>query len=123
MRCPRNGYEWGWLDRDRAILFASFAVLVDFVEKEYPGHVDWETDDEHKKAHEEFIDLYLWWTAGRKVEHDDHDNLSNELYGNRPFREVAKADRDRFHKMSEVLDKKDQEMLHRLIEVRGVLWT
>ncbi len=123
MRYPRNGYEWGWLDRDRAILFASFAVLVDFVEKEYPGYVNWESDDEHKKAREEFIELYNWWTAGRKVEHDAHDKRLNEHYGNRPFREVAKADRDRLHEMSDALDKKDQEMLHRLIEVRGVLWT
>lgn len=31
-----NGYRWGWLDRDRALLLACFTVLRQFVEREEP---------------------------------------------------------------------------------------
>ncbi len=36
MRSPQNGYKWGWCDRSSLLLYAPFAILRDFVEKEYP---------------------------------------------------------------------------------------
>src|SRR5262245_12097023 len=75
MRNARNGYAWGWRDRSDLFMFANFALLVDFVEKEYPGHVDWDYDEEHRAARAEFMELYTWWTVVRKTEHDAIDRL------------------------------------------------
>lgn len=118
MRNTRNGYKWGWIDRNRAVMFAAFAVLVDFVEKEYPGCVDWEYDEDHRKNRNEFMTLYTWWTKERKEEHDAIDKLlPDDIKGATPADYRAYGDAD------DALDAKDTAMLHRLIEVREILWT
>lgn len=99
MRCPRNGYRWGWLDRSEGMLFAAFAILVDFVDREYPGYVDWEHSDEMRAQRDEVMALYRWWTVERKSERDADDGTTD------------------------VVDDKDDEMLLRLVKVRGILWT
>lgn len=106
MRNARNGYAWGYKDRSELIMFAAFAILVEFVEKEYPGVVDWEQDDEIRAARDEFMALYTWWTKGRREEND-------ALY--RETEDVQQK--------ADALDEKDNVMLHRLIKVRGALWT
>jgi hypothetical protein len=43
-------YHWGWLDRSRALIFANFAILCDFVENEdLPAH-RWHWDKETDKT-------------------------------------------------------------------------
>ena len=99
IRNPRNGYTWGWIDRSDAMLFAAFAVLVDFVEKEYPGYVDWEYTDEMRAQRDEILALHRWWTKDRADERDADDGSTDAM------------------------DDKDDAMLLRLMAVRGILWT
>ena len=82
-----------------AMLFAAFAVLVDFVEKEYPGYVDWEYTDEMRAQRDEILALHRWWTKDRADERDADDGSTDAM------------------------DDKDDAMLLRLMAVRGILWT
>lgn len=123
LRFPRNGYKWGWIDRNRAVMFAAFAVLVAFVEKEYPGHVDWDHDDDIKARRDEFMTLYTWWTKERREAHDVHDALMAAAYGVEADRRPTDVEFAKLRASEEALDAKDQEMLHRLVNVRESLWT
>ena len=123
-RCARNGYAWGWIDRSDLFLYANFAILTDFVEKEYPGFVDWDYNEASKANKTEFLALYNWWKTGRKEEHDEVNRLPEPSSGyvlqpgvNKIRIHVNLAD------ALDALDKKDNEMLRRLIAIRGVLWT
>jgi hypothetical protein len=110
-RSPQNGYGWGWIDRDRLLLYASFNILVDFVENEKPFEVtDWEWSEVQKHVKTELEDLYQWWKEGRAKEHAEVDKLL-EVPGSPWIEEQEK------------LNEKDNTQLHRLINVRGFMWT
>ena len=124
MRNARNGYRWGWYDRSDLFIFANFALLVAFVEKEYPGHVDWDYEDNGTRAaRDEFMALYKWWTIERKIERDACDAILATIYNGPlgapvPPEEAAKA-----QAAEEAIEARDDEMLRRLLAVRGALWT
>ena len=88
-----------WRDKDEVILHACFQLLKDFIEqeKEIIEAIDWEYDDEQKKAKAEIDFLYDWWM---KKSHDE-ENLDK-----------LKAQYE-----------EDNEMLKRLIDVRKYLWS
>ncbi len=96
-------YDWGWVDCDNQILYASFNILKSYVEAEMTT-IDWEWDEPHQEVGAEIRALYDWWTVERKAE---HDALTN------------KYDYD----AEEAFAEKDQLMLHRLIIVRSYLWS
>ena len=87
----------GWCDKDVIILHACFQLLKDFVEqeKEMIEIIDWEQDEETKKAKSEIDFLYNWWLQRASKEND----LNEERY------------------------LEDNQMLKRLIEIRKSLWT
>ncbi len=133
--------EKGWCDKDRVMLHAAFQLLVDFVEKEKPGEiVDWGHDPEHQHAWQEIQALYEWWTRTRparkdpleekglkrppirwkKVPGSDLSQLVDYDRKNYPEYEDAVAQHQRLE--NEWHDE-DQRNFHRLVEVRGFLWT
>ena len=141
MRSKVNGYTWGWYDRSTLILFANMALLRDFIEQEkaFDCHVDWDSDEGHKNARLEMLTIYDWWMKGRPAEHKKGDDLLEAAYpgpmvfepipGSTMLRlkndetpELRKL-RDQCIVMEEALEKKDEEMLIRLIKVRGYMWT
>ena len=87
----------GWCDKDIVILYACFQLLKDFVEKEKEiiAQIDWEHDEEIKKAKQEIDFLYSWWLERL----DREDDLDEKQY------------------------LEDNQMLKRLIEIRKYLWT
>jgi hypothetical protein len=108
----------GWVDRDELMLHCAFQCLVDFVEKEERPNPcqdfetykrQWGDDDERsnfslsddyllekRKVDLEILALYNWW----KVDYlEIRDTLRNDTY-----EEINK-------------------MFHRLVEIRGYLWT
>ncbi len=106
LKSPNNGYAWGYCDPVNRLMYAMFAVLVDFVEKEDPlGTIDWDDDKDSAHARDEFMELYNWWKSGRKTEHD-------ALY----------ATEFTWQEM-EALDARDDEQMARLVKIRGYLWT
>lgn len=92
----------GWWDADTRMLWASFSVFEDYVEKEKPFKiVEWNEDDVSREYANEVHSLYLWWKK-RKVMDD------SELT-------TLEAENDAYQK--------DTENLIRLIKIRAVLWT
>ena len=103
LKSPAHGYNWGWIDRDRALLLANFKILSDFVEKELPhGMVSEESDDptaqSWRAAFQEMIALYNWW-------HQDYPQLLETCMD-----------------QGKLSDLEDLQLM-RLIKIRGYMWT
>jgi len=105
LQSPR--YKWGWCDAVEQIMIASFTVLVNFVEKEeaFTSHIDWDSDYEHACAKNEMMELYNWWKVERWEEEKELET------------DCA------YFAIDEKLKKKDDEMFHRLVNVRHYMWT
>lgn len=121
-----DGYTKGWIDRDHAMYLACFKILTDFVEKEDPnvGRVTMETYTKGWTPSPEDIAmleiqitgdaeiraLYDWWTKERPADNARRDKLAKTNF-NAYCDEAAR------------LEKKDEEMLERLMKIRRRLWT
>lgn len=122
-----GGYDWGWIDRDEAMLIACFAILCEYVEKEDPSVgtrtlTEWVTDEWSRDlvsaqvADEvEIRTLYEWWKRGRKADQDAIEAIAIGCYSGPGW--------DEYKRLSEAYDAKDDAMLARLLKVRGRLWT
>lgn len=143
MRSPQNGYAWGWCDRSSLLLYAPFAILRDFVEKEYPKCcVDWNycwkieksVDDKsdcldpqcHHNVKKEFLFLYNWWMKERPQREDIKqeeytfvDKLKNILI----CAKKKKSNWEEFTQGEEAQEAEDEQMLQRLFKIRQYLWT
>jgi hypothetical protein len=140
-----GGYTWGWHDRTEILLIANFNILAEFIELEHPNKfINWESDDDHSHAWSEMNDLYNWWKNGRRAERTALYAILNEIPYNdfedmfepapdesggekywrmKPFSNQQQDMYDRYHKEETRLEQKDQDNLHRLIEIRGYMWT
>lgn len=119
IRNSRNGYDWGWIDTDHKLLFASFALLVDFVERGYGLRVkDWKWEEGHVQAAKEIRGLYRWWKVDRARQHNDYQKLVSEA-----IKEGRNDKWDKEHKGKYRLEQVDEDNLIRLIKVRNYLWT
>lgn len=146
IRSTENGYTYGWKDTSDRLMYALFALLVDFVEEEYPGHVDWNYDEEIRKIRDEFITIYRWWKFERPREQAEFwqekqpaglkERLRSVIFEDilRPVVPFGKSDRQKGQRRSEEeleqrqhreeeLKRKDDEMCKRLIDIRHYLWT
>lgn len=130
-------WDYGWRDRDNVMFIACFKILKDFVEKEYPtiglnekvedyfpaNHQFYpgerEMIEEQIKWHNEVRTLFNWWVRDRKLEHDN----VNVYFAQPDFDKSGKPDWTNYHKKREELEKRDDDMLARLIAIRGCLWT
>jgi hypothetical protein len=95
--------------------------------------------DAHAVAKKEMLEIYRWWTHERKIEHDRHDVLSSRAFphpfefertedgmyrGKEPPPTEAELElRAQYSSMEGVLEARDEEMMIRLIKVRGYMWT
>lgn len=96
-----RGLTPGWWDTDTRLLFASFTLLEDYVEREKPFKiVEWNDDDTSRDYANEIHSLYLWWKR-RKACHNDSISIEEE---DKRYTE-------------------ETENLLRLMKIRGVLWT
>lgn len=121
-RNPKNGYDWGWCDRDHLMWFACFKIFQDFMEREYPhGLTDYEANEAWSHAHKEMKEIYYWWTEGRALEHAEHERLLDEEHPN-GITFPVNIKETTFERVQR-LDAKDEEMLDRLMKIRGFLWT
>jgi hypothetical protein len=94
----------------------------------------------HAEAKKEMLAIYNWWKKGRKEEHDALEKRYEEAYKDDKFEfepiengmfklkdrpvtpEQIKA-RKQIWKDEESLEAKDDEMMIRLVKVRGYMWT
>lgn len=123
------------------MLHAAFQLLVDFIGHEQPAKdIDWNTTASEKQAWREIKSLYRWWKVRRPSRRHPFDGKKLVIP---PFKFKRIPDSD-LHQMVEPDKKKyaayyralrqngrreqkwyeeDQRNLHRLINVRGFLWT
>lgn len=134
-------YKWGWYDRCAILLLANFNILVDYIENERPGDIiDWGYCPESMATWDEINELYNWWKTGRKLEHQACDALLHNmnfdwdswwephptnpnLMSMKELEPEVRTKFDLYGAESDRLEKKDEEMLIRLIKVRMHLWT
>jgi hypothetical protein len=107
-----DGYKWGWIDRDHAMLLANMRLLCDYVEKEY-DFINWKSDPRHRHAGTEIKLIYHWWKVVRPARHAEYLALSR-----RPSYSVRES-----INMASRLEEDDTSMLIRLMKVRGYLWS
>ena len=131
----------GWHDKDEVLLHAAFQLLADFVEGERPEKiVDWDFDEQHKVAWAEITSLYKWWTKTRPKRRSPLDDKKlkrppfkfKKIPGS-DMRELVTPDKKKYAAYYQALEEharlenewyeEDQRNLHRLIDVRGFLWT
>lgn len=115
LRDPKNGYDWGWRDSDRAILFAVMKILADFVEQEdgFSGHIDWEATEEHRRTKEVGLQIYRWWTLERPALLADIDKLQAG----------TTDDYEKGQALKDELDIVEDRNLVLVIQIRRHLWT
>ena len=130
----------GWHDKDEILLHAAFQLLVDFIEKERPERIGWNANKMHRDAWREIKSLYKWWKEKRPARHSPLDDkkllkppLKFKKIPGSKFSQLVQPDRKKYAayyramKRDGRLEKQwyeeDQRNLHRLIEVRGFLWT
>jgi hypothetical protein len=135
MSSPQNGYVRGWMDRSDQILYANFALLKIHMEQEKPGDVTaWDYDDYYRGIWKEINELYNWWIKGRAEEHERLHNMPMpemkfEPIPNTTCLRLAEGTEEEqgmvknYADFSKQLEDKDEEMLIRLIKIRGHLWT
>ena len=95
--------------------------------------------DAHAAAKKEMLEIYGWWTQDRKIEHDRGDALLHAAYAGPvefermvdgmyrlkkfPVTEEEERLRAQCRLMEDALEAKDEEMMIRLIKIRGYMWT
>ena len=127
-----------WCDKDQVLLLACFQILVDFIEKEEPQKiVDYKSNKEHKRQWNELQTLYRYWKSERpRMQKDAQKALRksgikmvSDPSENSGVRSVAIKftfkDKKAFNlgcRLEDKLDRLDDEMLRRLINMRHHLW-
>lgn len=94
----------------------------------------------HAFAKKEMLEIYTWWKKERREERDAVDWMYDEAYKDdkiefepisngyfklkdQPETELQKQLKTWIYEYDNYLDKKDDEMMIRLINVRGYMWT
>lgn len=132
----KKGSEW--CDKDRVMLYVCFQLLVDFIEKEKPQKiVDYDYDAYHRKQWKELQILYKYWKVDRpRLQKEEQKALRKwaktykdtwvaEPDGRSSLHVVLHEDKRAsvYHwKLEDRIRTTDDEMLHRLIDIRHHLW-
>ena len=124
-------YKYGYCDIVERIFYASFVLFQEFMEKEYPGDIDWE-DADMIEIGKELKELYQWWNVDREIafkkcdekfrimrKHQEEEGIIDVMFGFKETKEMVEW----YKEYSYLVDTKDQEMLERLMKIRKHLWT
>jgi hypothetical protein len=125
-----DGYRYGWADIDSRLMYAMFNLLDLFVKHEMPNfYCPTEEEVAKEPAYKTQRDAYIeieaihrWWNVDRVAAKKAISDELNRLYGTRGTRPTA-DEREALHKMEADLEAKMEEMMVRLVKVRGSLWT
>lgn len=129
-----DSYQWGWTDVDSKMLYAMFNLLGEYLNKEDPADLtdyysleEIEAELNLKRQHENLVEakiIYNWWTAERKEDYKVMDDLLMAWVEARRNKSPNVEYLWQLHKQcDEEFDKKEEEMLIRLIKIRKSLWT
>jgi hypothetical protein len=129
-----GGYQYGWQDVPEKMLYAMFNLLGEYLNKESPHDLtQWytreqiEADAGLKKQQDDIEEaraIYHWWTVERKKEFEAKAELTSEWCAAKKAKAPNKEELwAAVRKMDEDLDKKEDEMIARLMKIRRTLWT
>ena len=137
-----------WSDTDYKMYHAVFQLFVNFIEKEKPfQYVDYDYDEVHRHVRDEMVELYSWWMTDPLAQNDDAlwneespdlgssvrawADYADKLYGqgntdNPIIRCLVNRDltggMDWVSLIAEEVQKKQDEMLERLLKIRSYFW-
>lgn len=138
---PRHRYNTiytslkpGYYDPETQILYGCMDTFKNFMET-CADKIDWEGSGEsHAKAYKEMEEIYDWWVNRRPKREDFLPELPtlpeewgilpmlNSKYENHPLMKEWKRIAE-IHREKEVeFEKEDDDMLIRLIKIRGYIW-
>lgn len=104
-----------WVDRDELLLHAAFQILDDFVKKERPFEWFDTEDSQHAKEWIELDKLHVWWTSVRPNRPDSTAHIGNRKGTDEEYKLAWKIEDE--------CETEDQENLHRLVNIRKMMWT
>jgi hypothetical protein len=124
---PRHKYS----DITEMIVDSNFALILDFYHEEVvDGHVDWNSDEIHKKFKKELEKNVLWIEKGREKLQEKIDKALSESNANRKFinkNSKKTFDYEKTYKQHNKLEKqkkdKINEILKWMIDNREFFWT
>lgn len=126
----KTGLKPGYYDPDTLILHTCMNLLGDFVEIAGP-RIAWEGDEYHARAWKEMKEIYEWWVNKYPIREQDLPNFP-KIDHNKLFGESRDNEDPEVKKWQEVADihnqsdiewaNKEEEMLTRLMKIRGFLW-
>lgn len=130
-----NGYRWGYSDPLYLLLLANFKILRDFVEQVEPASLEKDINrvisegdpnkelailQHQQKSYVECMLLYRWWTVDRFAEYKTFKENRDIAYKTFKSNETDENRRNWFL-AEEAQWQREQEMLVRLINIRGYL--
>lgn len=131
-----DGYQYGWLDGDRQILYACFRVLENYIEEELPNsYVQQEfteeelANDPHSRMwyehYQEVKALYHYWKVERPAWLKKLDTISHQAHLARQRMDFKNSDKlyEQHHKEKEKFEAAETDALCRLIKTRKGMWT
>jgi hypothetical protein len=130
-RCPQAGLDnLAW--QSRLVMDESWGVS--------PRSKDYGKPTPQSKNAQEILDLYTWWTQTRPARPDPYEasgwsdicerrrranggSLSFDQTRDPTLKKMEDQSLKKLHKMEEEFETEDEEMMIRLIKIRGSLWT
>ena len=127
----RTDLEPNYYEVDTRMLHACMTLLVHYVEEEHEGaeslklYVDQESDGSPDyalyDADRSALKIYDWWTVLHPADQKRYDEMLMATFGKDGSRDSAMASTLWALEEKIVLD--ETTMLHKLIDIRGSLWT
>ena len=108
----------GYHDQDALILHCSMQCLVDYHDKEM-YIVDWTWREDFVSAKKDIEEIYQWWTIDRDIKLKEIE----QLYDESNTSSYRRKEYMRVHDIEAFIDKTDNDMLHKLIDIRKFLWS
>lgn len=129
-----GGYRYGWNDVPEKMLYAMFNLLGEYVTKEEPHDLTkWHSQEEidadpgfssQQNAILEAHAIHRWWTVERKEDQKKRDELLTLWADSRKKKDPKKEEYwVQMKQMDEDAETKTDEMIARLMKIRGTLWS
>jgi hypothetical protein len=119
---------WRYHDADERLLYAAMDLFIDFLDKEKPfQYVKYETDVERLKIYNTMRDIEAWWkdypNRLKEIDAATSDWYDYSTKSELKDKDLEKRKFEDIDLLENCLQKEEQEMLKKLIDIRFALWT
>lgn len=125
-------YRYGWIDSDTKMVLALFTILNDFVREEMshwycPSEEEVQAEPHLINQRNNYLEtkaIHYWYNVERKRQEKVHAELLHSWSDAKKAQDPAEHQLwIDLHKVEESNKEKEDEMLARLLKIRGSLWT